>query len=310
MWGKLGIACCCKWSPEGARVINLPPCASCCAVVKTPIGHTHTSPCMNSLCWLSMYLQHFPALKEKKKTPACCAYSSLIVQQHNDYNVDADTCIIPTETCKQAHVLPAALVHTGGLADAVLHVSGPQHTQHTPATACTHTHTHLQSCNSSSQAATTHPRLTAFICTDTYCLHTACYTHTDLSVSSKQPHLALSHIQWTCECTDAGLCALSFSVCKCKHTVLSWAPKTACYIHATPWIYTGNNCFPSIWFRSPNGLFSPKACCAFLMICNILKYSKHINLWSNINSSYKLCLRLCAEAYAQNTHANPPKRAL
>lgn len=139
--------------------------------------------------------------KKKKKKPACCAYSSLIVQQHSDYNVDADTCIIPTETCKQAHMLPTALVHAGGLADAVLHVSGPQHTQHTRATACTHTHTHLQSCNSSSQAGTTCPQLTAFICTDTYCLHAACYTHRDLSVSSKQPHLALSHMQWTCERT-------------------------------------------------------------------------------------------------------------
>lgn len=208
--------------------------------------------------------------KKKKKKTACCAYSSLIVQQHSDYNVDADTCIIPTETCKQAHMLPTALMHAGGLADAVLHVSGPQHTQHTRATACTHTHTHLQSCNSSSQAGTTCPQLTAFICTDTYCLHTACYTHRSLcfvktATSCLKPHAV--DLWKHCAC----LCAPSFSVCKCKHTILSWAPKTACYIHATPWIYTGNNCFPSIWFRSPNGLFSPKACCAFLMICNILK---------------------------------------
>lgn len=76
---------------------------------------------------------------EKKNHPACCANSSLIVQQHRDYNVGAGTCIIPAETCKQAHVLPNALVHAGGLADTVLHVSAPQHTQHTRATACTHT---------------------------------------------------------------------------------------------------------------------------------------------------------------------------
>lgn len=68
-----------------------------------------------------------------------CTHSSSTVQQHYAHNANADAWIIPIETCKQAHLLPTALVLAGGLANTALHVSAPHHTQHTWTTVCTHT---------------------------------------------------------------------------------------------------------------------------------------------------------------------------
>lgn len=93
-------------------------------------GHTCTNPYMD--CWCTCRtLRHW--------CKPYCMHTSFTVQQHSACNANADGWIIPIETCKQAHLLPTALVDAGGLADTALHVTAPHHTQHTWTTVCTHT---------------------------------------------------------------------------------------------------------------------------------------------------------------------------
>lgn len=226
----------------------------------------HPSTHAGSLCWLFTHLQHAQA---SMRTPAYCTHSSLTLHQHAAYGVEADAWIIPTETREWTHLLPTAVVRGGGLAGRAIHVFSA-HDTHGPQSL------HTRTC------AGLYIPLTGW--NKSSCL-TALTRTQSLGVCSMHP--ASSTQKYPCflkitpfflKVTRTGLGHMLMQVSEhshflclsvCVHTIYRVNTYRACYIHAAPWIYTGNNHFASSCFRPYSGLFTPKAYFAFLFICNV-----------------------------------------